>query len=99
MLLLKLLKNTWARSLKAVTTTAMIKVYADDSGVFSKNSENIDIALKIIGRFATVTQQKLNGDKTKVWCTTEETSTCTDSNLTLSASSNHLEFSSGVQEE
>ena len=70
MLLLNLLKNTWARSVKAVTTTAMPKAYADDAGALNKNSENIDIALKITGRFATVTQQKLNVDKTKVWGTT-----------------------------
>lgn len=49
----------------------MTKVYADDAGVLSKNSCDIDIALKITGRFATVTQQKLNVDKTKVWGTTE----------------------------
>ena len=30
-----------------------------------------DIALKITGRFATVTRQKLNVDNTKVWGTTE----------------------------
>ena len=70
-LLLNLLMNTWARSVKTETTTAMPKVYADDAGVLSKNSCDIDIALKITGRFATVTQQKLNVDKTKVWGTTE----------------------------
>ena len=31
-LLLNLLMNTWARSVKAGTTTAMPKVYADDPG-------------------------------------------------------------------
>ena len=60
-LLLNLLMNTWARSVKTETTTAMPKVYADD---VRKNSCDIDIALKITGRFATVTQQKLNVDKT-----------------------------------
>ena len=70
-LLLNLLMNTWARSVKAGTTTAMPKVYADDAGVLSKNSEDIDIAFNITGCFATVTQQKLNVDKTKVWGTTE----------------------------
>ena len=70
-LLLNLLMNTWARSVKTVTTTAMPKVHADDAGVLSKNSHDIDIALKITGRFATVTQQKLNVDKIKVWGTTE----------------------------
>ena len=99
MLLLNLLKNTWARSVKAVTTIAMPKAFADDAGALNKNSENIDIALKITGRFATVTQQKLNVDKTKVWGTTEETSTRTESNLMLSTSSNHLGSSSSVQEE
>ena len=49
----------------------MPKVYADDAGVLIKNSRDIDIALKIIGRFATVTQQTLIVDKTKVWYTTE----------------------------
>ena len=49
----------------------MPKVYADDAGVLSKNSRDIDIAFNITGRFATVTQQKLSVDKTKVWCTTE----------------------------
>ena len=70
-LLLNLLMNTRARSVKTVTTTTMPKVYADDAGVLSKNSHDIDIALKITGRFAKVTQQKLNVDKTKVWGTTE----------------------------
>ena len=70
-LLLNLLMNTWARSVKTETTTAMPKVYADDAGVLSKNSCDIDIALKITCRFATVTQQKLNVDKTEVWGTTE----------------------------
>ena len=70
-LLLNLLVNTWARSVKAGTTTAMPKVCADDAGVLSKNSRDINIALKITGRFDTVTQQKLNVDKTKVWGTTE----------------------------
>ena len=49
----------------------MPKVYADDAGVLSKDSRDIAIALKITGRFATVTQQKLNVDKTKAWRTTE----------------------------
>ena len=57
--------------MKAETATATPKVYADDAGVLSKNSRDIDIALKITGRFATVTQQKLDVDKTKVWGTTE----------------------------
>ena len=70
-LLLNLLMNTWARSVKAGTTTAMSKVYADDAGVLSKTSEDIDVALKITGWFATVTQQKLNVEKPKVWGTTE----------------------------
>ena len=69
-LLLNLLMNTWARAVKT-ETTAMPKVHADDAGVLSKNSCDIDIALKITGRFATVTQQKMNVDKTKVWGTTE----------------------------
>ena len=43
-LLLNLLMNTWARSLKAGITTAMPKVYAEDAGVLSKNSCDIDIA-------------------------------------------------------
>ena len=68
-LLLNLLMNTWARSVKAGTTTAMPKVYADDPGVLSKR--DIDIALRITGRFATVTQQKLNVEKTKVWAPPE----------------------------
>ena len=62
-LLLNLLMDTWARSVKAGTTTAMPK---DDAGVLSKNSRDIDIAQRITGHFATVTQQKLNVDKTKV---------------------------------
>ena len=70
-LLLNILMNTWARSVETETTTAMPKVYAVDAGVLSKNSCDIDIALKITCRFATVTQQKLNVDKTKVWSTTE----------------------------
>ena len=57
-LMLNLLMNTWTRSVKAETRTAMLKVYADDAGVLSKNSRDIDIALKITGRLATVTQQK-----------------------------------------
>ena len=56
---------------KTETKTAMPNVYADDAGVLGKNSCDIDIALKITGRIATVTQQKLNVDKTKVWGTTE----------------------------
>ena len=44
--LLNLLMNTWARSVKAGTTTAMPKVCADDAGVLSKDCENIDVALK-----------------------------------------------------
>ena len=61
--LLSLLMNTWARSVKAGTTIAMPKVYADDVGVFSKNSEVIDIALKFTGRFATVTQARTERGK------------------------------------
>ena len=64
-LLLNLLMNTWARSVKAGTTTAMLEVSADDAGVLSENSRDTDIG--ITGRFATVKQQKLNFDKTKVW--------------------------------
>ena len=48
----------------------MPKIYADDAEVLSKNSEDIDIAPKNTGRFATVTQQKLNVEKTKVGGTT-----------------------------
>ena len=44
-LVLNLLMNTCARSVKSETTTAMPKVYADD-GVLSKNSCDIDTALK-----------------------------------------------------
>ena len=62
---------SFARSVKTETTTAMPKVCADDAGVLSKNICDVDIALKITGRFATVTQQKLNVDTTKVWGTTE----------------------------
>ena len=102
-LLLNLLMNTRARSVKTVTTTTMPKVYADDAGVLSKNSHDIDIALKITGRFATVTQQKLNVDKTKVSGTTEtalqsvRNLDLNGSNLMLSTSSNLSEFSSDVQ--
>ena len=63
-LLLNLLMNTWARSVKAGTTAAMPKVHADD---LSKDSEDIDVALKITGCFARVTQQKLNVEKNKAW--------------------------------
>ena len=49
----------------------MPNVYPDDAGVLSKNSRDIDITLRITGCFATVTQQKLNVDKTKVRGTTE----------------------------
>ena len=42
-LLQHLLMNTWARSVKAGTDTAMPEVYAD-AGVFSKVSEDIDVA-------------------------------------------------------
>ena len=84
-LLINLLMNTWARSVKTETTTAMPKVYADDAGVLSKNSCDIDIALKITGRFATVTQQKLNVDKTKV-------------SMFVNKLKNFLEFSSYVRE-
>ena len=45
----KVLMNTRSRSVKAGTTTAMPKVCAGG---------DIDIALRITGRFATVTQQK-----------------------------------------
>ena len=62
-LLLNLLVNAWARSVKAGTTTTMPKFYADDAGVLSTNSEDIDIAFKITGRFATVTQQKTERGK------------------------------------
>ena len=48
-LLLNVLMNTWARSVKAGTTAGMPKVDADDAGVLSKDSEDIDI--KIHGMF------------------------------------------------
>ena len=54
-----------------MTTAAMPKVYADDAGVFSKDSEDIDVAQKNTGCFARVTQQKLNVEK-KAWSTTEQ---------------------------
>ena len=57
-LLLNLLMNTWARSVKAGNVAAMPKVYADDAGDLSKKSEDFDVALKITGCFARVTQQK-----------------------------------------
>ena len=79
-LLLNLLMNTWAKSLKA-GVTAMPQVYADDAGVLSKISEDIHVALQITGRFARVsTQQKLNVGKSnpgahqKQHCTRQETS-------------------------
>ena len=46
LLLLHLLMNTWARSVEVGTTAAMPKVYADDAGVPSKNSGDVDVAFK-----------------------------------------------------
>ena len=43
------------------------KVYVDDAGVLSKESEDIDVGLKITGCFARDTQQKLNVERTKAW--------------------------------
>ena len=63
-LLLNLPMNTWVRSVQAGTVTAMPKVYAD-ARVLSKASEDMDVALKITGRCARVTQQKLNVEKKK----------------------------------
>ena len=63
--------NIWdtssiSRSVRTETTTAISMSYADDAGVLSENS-----CVENHGRFASVTQQKLNVDKTKVWFTTE----------------------------
>ena len=69
-LILNLLMNTWARSMKVGPTAAMPKVFADDAGVFNKNSEDVDVAFKITQYFARVTQQKRNVEKAKVWGTT-----------------------------
>ena len=62
-LVLNLLMNTWATSVKVGTVAAMPKVHAGDAGVLSKNSGDIDVAFKITGCFARVTQQKLNVKK------------------------------------
>ena len=62
-ILLNLLMNTWTRSVKAGTVAAMPKVYDDDAGILSTDSEDIDAALQITGRFASVAQQKLNVEK------------------------------------
>ena len=47
LLLFLFFMNMWARSVKAGTTTAMPKVFADDAGVLRKKSEDIDIASHI----------------------------------------------------
>ena len=71
-LLLNLFVNTWARSVKAGTTTAMPKVHADDAGVLSTNSEDIDIASQNHWTFCHCHSAKTErGKKTKVWGTTE----------------------------
>ena len=62
--------NTWVRSVKVGTTTAMLKVLTTQE--FSvRTAVTSTSRSKITGRFATVTQQKLNVEKTKVWGTTE----------------------------
>ena len=38
------LMNTWARSVKAGTMIAMPNVFADDAGVLSNKSEDVDVA-------------------------------------------------------
>ena len=55
-LLLNFPMNMWARSVNAGTIAAMPKFCADDARVLSKDSVDIDVALKNTGRFARVTQ-------------------------------------------
>ena len=45
----------------------MPEVNADDAGVLSRVSEDIDVALQITGLLARFTQQKLNVEKSKAW--------------------------------
>ena len=42
-LLFDLVMNTWARSVKAETVTAMSKVHDDDAGVLSEVGEDVDV--------------------------------------------------------
>ncbi len=79
-LLLNLLMNVWANAVVSNAPGTKPKVYADDAGVTSHTAEGINLALQITARFATVTRQQLNVDKSKGWGTTDA---CRDAMGTL----------------
>ena len=68
-LLLNALMNVWASAIRSRAPSVKPAVFADDAGGYSPCSEDVQQALDVTGRFATVTKQKLNVDKSKVWST------------------------------
>jgi hypothetical protein len=67
--LLNLLVNVWARSVRAGAPSATPCAYADDSGATSTQAVPIQQVLNITGKFAIVTGQVLNAAKSHVWTT------------------------------
>ena len=67
--LLDLLVNVWAKTIKQEVPSARPTGYADDTGVTSLEAEAVQATLNITEEFARLTGQVLNANKSKCWVT------------------------------
>ena len=81
-MLLNILMNVWARAVRSEAPEVTPAVFADDVGAYTSSVSAAQRALAVTGRFATITRQRLNTDKSKVWATTAESRSSLN-NLTL----------------
>ena len=67
--LLNLLVDVWAKSLKCEVPAAMPCGYADDTGMTSLEAASVQSTMDLTGTFATLTGQCLNAKKSHYWST------------------------------
>ena len=71
-MLLNVLMNIWARAIRADAPDVTPAVFADDAGAYSSDAAAVQKALEITGKFASVTKQRLNVEKSKAFSFTQK---------------------------
>ena len=56
----------------AASSDGAPQVFADDAGVTSSSPDGLSAILQLTGAFAKVTRQKFKVEKSKAWCTAEQ---------------------------
>jgi hypothetical protein len=68
-ILLNLLVDVWAKSLKSEVPSAIPVGYADDTGIISQEASAMQSTMNLTGAFASLTGQCLNAKKSHYWNT------------------------------